>query len=149
MASAGDILLKVFERLLLHSVPSGILDGVKSETTLVEDVEAQKDLPSIRVYGVDGREDSKPDRAESTMTLTFTVSIGIGSGIYGLVELVQKLINAIETDGITGKKDLSLGGTLVKPLGGIEWETVPNSQSLTAFVKVTFAPRFWARASRL
>jgi hypothetical protein len=159
----SSVVAALIARLIYHTadVEGRLLRGIRFEPIPTADVEGQTDLPIIRLWLPTLREGSQAARVGTgEMTLNLTISTPRLSGMVTHLELVELVMDAIETSqgGDTGAGEPSgtevtagpgLDGTLRRPMVMTIGGSFVRDLDLTAQVTITAIPHPFYRGHRI
>lgn len=144
--SAAGIYSKPVEllvaRLQGHAATGKILEGFKFAPLPVEDAGGKQDLPSVRLWIPSVSEGYRPQFVwGARLQFNLTVATAREGGIVGLMEAVEKVMDAAETDPTTNAVDPGLSGTLMTPFSMAVQNVFALDLSLNAELTLQLEPR--------
>lgn len=133
------------------SETNGLLHGFKFEDNAVKQVEGIKDLPKIYMVIPDLSMATHPRLiGDAGLLFKIVVSTKATAGLVAFVQNVEKVLDALETDHETGELDLTLNGTLLRPLDCQARDnfTTPDGISHNAQIPISVQPKSFTRGRR-
>lgn len=148
MGRYSNVVQALIERINSHLATDGLLEGFKFADTPIDDPEGQSDFPVLRLWLPDMTELAHGRNfVDGTMGLKLTVSTSKAAGVVDFVEHVELVLDALELND-QGEKDLSMGGTLARPLTATVRDCFALGLSLNAHVHLSVLPKPKARGAR-
>lgn len=148
MGKYSAVLDALIDRLEFHVGAGEMLAGMKFVSIPVKDPEGQRDFPVIRLWIPSFRELYRGATLGSgEMTLNLTVSIERSLGLVELLEKVELVMDALETN-TAGSVDPGLDGTLVRPFNVSLGGSFVLDLSLNAQLSITATPKPFERGGR-
>jgi hypothetical protein len=137
-------------RMAYHTGGTGrLLEGYSWHDLPVEHQDGPSDLPAVQLFLPDMQEEYRSARlGDGKLDIRLTVSVARSAGVAALMFAVEEVINASETNHVTGLIDPSLGGTLAKPFDVAVVEPFATGLSLTAQISLACKVRPFERGKR-
>jgi hypothetical protein len=140
---------KLVTRLAAHCRTGHLLDGYKWHDVPVQEQNGPSDLPAVQLFIPEISEGFRAQSVGSTtMDIKISVSVRLSSGIASLLAATEAVMNAIETDEVTGSIDPCLGKTLGAPFDMATKDSGVTGLSITMLIVVTCLAKPFRRGAR-
>ena len=138
-------------RLKGHITDGGLLEGFKIEDKPVQRVEGDRDFPKIYIAlpNMIGVTHSR-NIGDAGMTLRIVVATSNKESVAQFVENFEKVCDALETNHETDEADLTLHGTLARPMdtSTVENYVAENGLTYNAQIPLSVIPLPFTRGRR-